>query len=101
MFEPIKGNVFFMDQRPQVGQSLHIMESSLSHSDTPHSEGLLCKSDQSFAETTIFDITTQSQQSLSMFPAGFEQAIPAIEQLQNHALDRAATGMGKGHVVPF
>jgi hypothetical protein len=30
----------------------------------------------------------------SMFPAGFEPAIPASERPQTHALDRAATGIG-------
>jgi len=30
----------------------------------------------------------------SMPPAGFEPAIPAIEQPQTHALDRAGTGIG-------
>ena len=29
-----------------------------------------------------------------MPPAGFEPTIPASEQLQTHALDRAATGIG-------
>ena len=29
-----------------------------------------------------------------MPPVGFEPAIPASEQQQNHALDRAATGVG-------
>jgi hypothetical protein len=29
-----------------------------------------------------------------MPPAGFEPSIPAGEKLQNHALDRSATGIG-------
>jgi hypothetical protein len=29
-----------------------------------------------------------------MPPAGFEPAIPASDQLQTHALDRAVTGIG-------
>jgi hypothetical protein len=29
-----------------------------------------------------------------MLPAGFEPTIPASERTQNHALDRAATGVG-------
>jgi hypothetical protein len=30
-----------------------------------------------------------------MTPVGFELAIPGIERLQNHALDRSAIGIGK------
>jgi hypothetical protein len=33
-----------------------------------------------------------------MLPAGFEPAIPAIEQTQSYALDRAATGAGR-HIL--
>ena len=32
-----------------------------------------------------------------MSSAGFEPAIPAIERLQTHALDRAATGIGQAY----
>jgi len=42
---------FFMAQQPPVGQGLHIMEASPSHSDTPQSVGLLWTSDQADAET--------------------------------------------------
>ena len=31
-----------------------------------------------------------------MTPAGFEPIIPASERPQTHALDRAATGIGRG-----
>jgi hypothetical protein len=34
------------------------------------------------------------KRQISMPPAGFESAIPASEQLQTHALDRTATGIG-------
>ena len=34
-----------------------------------------------------------------MPPAGFEPAIPASERPQTHALDRAATGIGRGVLV--
>jgi len=102
MFELIKCNVFFpMGHHPLLGQSLLVIESSPSHSDTLQSVGLLCTSDQSVAETTILDNTQHSQESLSMPPAGFESALPALERLQTHALNRAATGMGKVHVIPF
>jgi hypothetical protein len=41
-----------MAQQPLVGQGLLIIEASRSHSDTPHSVGLLWTSDQSVAETS-------------------------------------------------
>ena len=37
---------------------------------------------------------TQHSKQTSILPAGFEPAIPASEQPQTHALDRAATGKG-------
>jgi len=40
-----------MLQQPLVGQVLSIIKISRSHSDTPHSVGLLWTSDQSEAET--------------------------------------------------
>jgi hypothetical protein len=41
-----------------VGQGLPIIETSRSHSDTLHSVGLLCMSDQPDAETSISKHTT-------------------------------------------
>ena len=41
-----------MAQEPLVGQDLLVVEASRSHSDTPHSVGLLCTSDKPVAETT-------------------------------------------------
>jgi hypothetical protein len=35
-----------------------------------------------------------------MSPAGFELTIPASERPQTHALDRAATGIGKFRQIP-
>jgi hypothetical protein len=43
---------FFMAQHPLMGQGL-IIEVSRSHSDTPHSVGLLWTSDQLDAETSL------------------------------------------------
>jgi hypothetical protein len=42
---------FPMPEQPPVGQGLPIIEASRSHSDTPHSVGLLWTSDQPVAET--------------------------------------------------
>jgi hypothetical protein len=41
-----------MAQQPIVSLRLLIIEASLSHSDTPHSVGLLWTSDQTDAETS-------------------------------------------------
>jgi hypothetical protein len=48
-------NIFFfsMVRQPLVSLGLLIVEASRSHSDTPHSVGLLWTSDQSDAETCI------------------------------------------------
>jgi hypothetical protein len=42
-----------------VGQGLLIVEASRSHSDTPHSAGLLWTTDQSDAETSTWQHITQ------------------------------------------
>jgi hypothetical protein len=76
--------IFFMTQHRLLGQGLFIIEASRSHSDTPHSVGLLCTSHQLDAETSIWQHTTS--------PAGFEPAISASKRSQTHALDRAVTG---------
>jgi hypothetical protein len=59
--------------------------------DTPHSIGLLWSSDQSDVETFTWQHTTLTA---DMPPAGFEFTIPASEQPQTHALNRAASGIG-------
>jgi hypothetical protein len=78
-----------MAQQPLVGQGVLIIESSLSHSDTPHSVGLLWTDDQPDAKTSTSQHTTLRQ--TSMLPARFEPTIPASERPQTHALDRAIT----------
>ena len=50
-----------MAQRPLVGQGHLNVEASRSHSDTPHSVGLLWTSDRPVTETS--DITQHTQQS--------------------------------------
>jgi len=42
----------FMEQQSPVGQDLLIIDAPLSHSDTPHSVGLLWTSDQPDEETS-------------------------------------------------
>jgi hypothetical protein len=46
-----------MGEQPLVGQALLIIEASRSHSDTPHSVGLLWTSDQSDTETSTWKHT--------------------------------------------
>jgi len=81
-----------MVQQPLLGQRL-IIQASLSHSDTPYSVRLLWTSDQSDAETYIWQHNTHKRQE-SMVSAGFEHVFPESEQPQTHALVRAATGVG-------
>jgi hypothetical protein len=45
--------IFFMARQPLVDLGLLNIEASRSHSDTPHSVGLLWTSDQPDAETSI------------------------------------------------
>ena len=74
-----------------MGQGLLIFEGSRSHSDTPHSVGLLWTSDQLVAITCTSQHTTHNRQTS---PAGLEPTIPTGERPQTYALDRAATGTG-------
>jgi hypothetical protein len=75
-----------------VDQSLVISNASRSHSDTPHSVGLLWTSDQPDAETSAWQ---HSQQTDMQAPrVGFELTSPESERPQTHPLDRAATGTG-------
>ena len=50
--------LFYHGQQPPVGQGLLIVEASRSHSDTPHSVGLLWTGDQPYAETSTRQHTT-------------------------------------------
>jgi hypothetical protein len=69
-------------------------EASRSHSDTPHSVGILLTSDQTEAETSTWRHTTITSERLPCSPAGFEPATSVSERPQTHALARAATGIG-------
>jgi len=51
-------------------------------------------SDQLDAETAIYKTHNIHMGQISMPSARFEPAIPAIEQQQNYASDRADTGIG-------
>jgi hypothetical protein len=87
------GYFFFWFNSPPVGQGL-VIQVSRSHSDTPHSVGLLWTRDQPVANGVY--LTTHNIHKIykSLRPEEFEPAIPASERLQTRALDRAATGVG-------
>ena len=65
-----------MAQKPLVGQGFLITDASRSHSDAPHSVGLLLKSDKPPPDRT------QNSQEISVPPTGFEPTIPASKQPQ-------------------
>ena len=79
-----------MTQQPLVGQSLLVIETLRSRSDTPNSIGLLWTSDQPVAEP----LPNTHRRQTTMTPAGFEPAIPGSEGRQTHFLGRAATRIG-------
>jgi hypothetical protein len=80
---------------PLVGQSLLIIETSRSHSDTPHSAGLPWRSHQPDAETSNLPAITIHA------PGGFELTIPASGRPQAHVLDRATTGVSDNTCTVF
>jgi len=82
-----------MVQEPPLGQGLLIIEASRSHSDTPHSVGLLWTSDQPDTETSTWQHTTITRDRC-MPPKGFEPTIPVTKRPQTHEFDRAATESG-------
>jgi hypothetical protein len=70
---------FPMAQQPLGGLGRLTIEASRSHSDTPHSVGLLWTSDQPAAETSTWQHTTLIRQT-SMLQAEFEPTIPVSER---------------------
>jgi hypothetical protein len=89
------GHCVFVPRQSPVGQGLHIVRASRSHSDTPHSV-------DSFrrvigpTQRPLPDNTQHSQQTRhTRPPAGFEPTTPASERPHTHASDRAATGIGQ------
>jgi hypothetical protein len=78
---------------PQWAKGLLIIETWRSYSDTPSSVGILWTSDQPVADLYLTTHNTHNRQT-SVTPEGFKPTIPTSERPQNHALDRAATGIG-------
>ena len=58
-----------MDQLPLVSHGRLIIEASRLLSDTPHSVGLLCTSDQSVAEISVWKDTTFTERDVHL-PSG-------------------------------
>jgi hypothetical protein len=90
--------MFSMAQQPLVGQTLLIIESSRSHTNTLQSVGLLWTSDQPDVQTST---SQHSQETDIHAPEGFELAISASELPQTHAFDRAATGIDIYYYIQF
>jgi len=91
--QPVDLGIFTMVQQPPVGQGFLIIKDSRSHSDTPHSLGLLWTSDQPNAETSTRQHTTLTTYRHPCFWCDLN-SVSAREWPQTHALDRAATGIG-------
>ena len=72
---------------------LAIVGDSRSHSNTPHSVGLLWTSDHIVTQTSTRQHTTLTTDGHHRHQAGFEPTFPKSERPQTHALDRTATGI--------
>ena len=87
-------NIFFpLGASTQFRAMVFPYGASLSHSDTPHSVGLVCTGDQPVPETFTWQHTTLTR-DIYIPPAAFEPAIPAGEWPQIYALNRTVTGLG-------
>jgi hypothetical protein len=84
----------FLARQPLVSLGRLLIKPARSHSDTPHSIGLLWTSDRPVEETSIWQHNTHKRQTFTS-PAGFDPAILASERPQTHTLNRAATGIGR------
>jgi len=84
-----------MAQQPLVGQCLLIIETSRWH--PQHTALVRIPLDEWSARRNDLYLTTHNTQKrqISIPAAGFKPAIPASERPQTHALDRAATGIGR------
>ena len=72
-----------------------VADVSRSYSDTPQSVGFVWKRNKPVAGTFICTTHNTHNKQTSMPLAGFEPAIPSSELSQTHALDRAATVIGR------
>jgi len=95
IFVYILYNTCFISRQSLVGLSLLIFDIYRTHTDTPQTVRLLWTSDRP-KQRTLTTHDTHKRQT-SMCQAGFEPAISARQRQQIHALDRAATGIGRHH----
>ena len=72
----LRETIYFVAQQPLVGQGVRIIEASLSHSDAPHTVGLLCTSDQP-VQRPMCDITQHPQKRDSHVPSGIRTCNPS------------------------
>jgi hypothetical protein len=86
--------LFIMKQQHLVGQDLLTVEASRSHSDTP-TLGRIPLNQWSARHRDLYLAThnTHKRQTF-LSTARFDPAIPLSQRRHNHALDRAATGIG-------
>ena len=81
---------FYLSQQPYRGQGRLIGEVPRSHTDTPHSVGLLWTSNRSVQGTSPWQHNTHKRQK-SMAPAEFEPIDSASRRPQTQASGRAST----------
>jgi len=86
---------FYVAKKPLVGQGLLNIMASRSHPDTPHSVGLHWMSS---TQRPLPDKTHHSKQT-SVSSLGFKPATLASEWPQTHALDGAASGIGRWYYI--
>jgi hypothetical protein len=84
-----------MGQQPLVVQVLLIIDASLSHSHTPHSVGLLWKSDQTDVETWTWQHTTLKT---DISASGGIRTRNSSRRSKAWFLDREGSGIGVGHL---
>ena len=87
-------SVYCTAQQPRVGQGFLIIETWHSHSDTPHSVGVIWMSDQPRRRDLYLTTHNTNKRQTDMTPARFEPSTPASERPQTQAVDRAAIGTG-------
>ena len=85
---------FHRAQKPLIGQGLLIIKASRSHSDTPHSVGLLWMSDKAEAQTSTWQHTTLTRDRHICPRRDSNAPVPVTERPRNHVFDCAATGIG-------
>jgi hypothetical protein len=87
--------LFSVALRPNAGHGLLTLEVYRSHTTTHHGRYDSSGRVISLSLRPIPDITHNThKKQTSMPPAGFKPMIPGSQWPQNHALDRAATGIG-------